>query len=69
MRTLGIVLVVIGCIDLLISIIGLATAPEYAEAQTTMLSGAIMFAFLGALFIHLDKKKKKQDEEKGQWNQ
>lgn len=69
MKGLGIFFIVNGAIVLLIQIIGLATHPEYAEAQASLISGSLMSFVVGGLLVHSANKRKKEEEERKKWNQ
>lgn len=66
MRTFGIVLIVIGSLDLIISIITVATGE--AEAAARYFSGALMLLVIGGLLLHSAKKKEESEEEKKNWD-
>lgn len=69
MKGLGIFFIVNGAIVFLIQIIGLCTHPEYAEAQIRLISGSLMSFVVGGLLVHSANKRKKEEEERKEWNQ
>lgn len=69
MKTFGIILIVIGCLNFIFSIVGMCIVPEYAEAQARQLSGSFIFFVIGGLLIHSANKKNKKNEEREKWNQ
>lgn len=68
MRTAGIVFLVIGCLDLVCAILGLASDPQSGNVFANLLSGSIMFIILGGILIHVANKRKRNEDEKKEWN-
>ncbi len=69
MKGVGIFFIVNGALVMIIQIIGLATHPEYAEAQTSLISGSLISFVVGGLLIHSANKKKEKEDERNKWNQ
>lgn len=67
MRTFGIVLIVLGSLNLLIGIIGAATLAD-VKGPATSINGGLMLLVIGGLLIHFANKKKEKEEEKKKWD-
>jgi membrane associated rhomboid family serine protease len=66
MKTVGIIFIVFGALNLIVFIC--AAIYGSAQAAATHISGSIMLFVLGGLFIHIGNKRKKEKKEKEEWN-
>lgn len=67
MKTMGIILVVLGSLNLIGSVIGLSSNPQLADRLGRQLFMAVGFIGLGIYLINRANDKKKELEEKDNW--
>lgn len=65
MKIIGIILIIIGAINVITGFAGLSS--NYAEKAASSIGFGIGFVVLGAYLINRAKKKKEEKEEKEKW--
>ncbi len=67
MKIGGIIILILGALNFLISIIGIVQAPQYASQIGRQFTFGVMFIALGIFMISRANKKKLENEEKDKW--
>ena len=68
MKIFGIILIVLGSINIITGIVALSSTPEYADKITRQVGVGIGMLVLGIYLVNRAKKKKLEKIAKGNWN-